>query len=505
MFVLNSIEMNKMDCLETNDQTSRVLKKCGLALLITGMLTAGNSFAQEDTFVPTNNLGRVEGTELQRRTGNAVQAVCGGFLNNGVDETRDDVALQQNLFAACGAMVHTNNRLQDNGGPTALDIGLTAADLNSALQNVAGEEIAAAGSLATESAYNQTDLVSTRFAAILSQINRLQVSALNLNGTGGLLMAKQFRSDAVGGNAGSEESGSGLASEIPLGAYVNVSGGIADRSVTDGEDGFDGSASSVVVGADYRVGASSIIGAALGYEAANVDFTVNTNVSGGSFDSEQTNLSAYLLTFEGNSYIDMVASFSAGSYDLERQVVIPNLLAGTDDFLINSTALGNPDSSSLRLSFGGGREFVQDKITYAPFGRISLLNLTIDGYEETGAQELDLRVEEQQIDSLALGVGARVVYTISTSRAVVLPQLTVEWHHEFKDDERQIISTYVHDPREIPLTLITDAPDRDYFTIGLGVSSVFSSGLQMYADVKSVVGLENITQSALGAGFRYEF
>ncbi len=77
--------------------------------------------------------------------------------------------------------------------------------------------------------------------------------------------------------------------------------------------------------------------------------------------------------------------------------------------------------------------------------------------------------------------------------------------HEFDDDSRQIVSTYVHDPRNLPLIVVTDSPDRNYYTIGAGASAVLQGGTQLYAEVRSLRSLEDLKELSFTAGVRFEF
>jgi len=77
--------------------------------------------------------------------------------------------------------------------------------------------------------------------------------------------------------------------------------------------------------------------------------------------------------------------------------------------------------------------------------------------------------------------------------------------HEFLDDSRQIVSTYVHDPRSIPLTVVTDQPDRTYYTMGVGLSAVLTNGVQLYGQVRSLLDLDDLNEFSTTAGVRFAF
>ena len=143
--------------------------------------------------------------------------------------------------------------------------------------------------------------------------------------------------------------------------------------------------------------------------------------------------------------------------------------------------------------------------TFAPFARVSYLSASMDGYDEVGSSALKLRVNSQDVDSLTGVLGFRAVSTFSTSKAIISPQFSLEYIHEFSDDSRQIVSSYVHDPRNVALVIVTDDPDRDYFSASLGVSAVFQNSVQVYGEVRSLLGLKDVSEISGTVGVRFEF
>jgi len=466
-------------------------------------LAGGNAWAYD----PLRPLGQVTGlTELQQRTGDAVQAVCGGFINGGVDEQRDDADQQRILFDKCGEMVNTANRLRGEGG-TAKDLGIGAEQLGAALQNVSTEEIAAAGSLVTESSSQQGSAVARRLASVLSQSSSLQVSSASLLGDTRLVALQPASIGVPSGGAAADDAG--IVNR--LGVYVNALGAFAEKTTTDGEDGFEANSAGLSVGVDYLFSDNFLAGINLGFVNTTTDFTVTSDVSGGDMDSSQFNGSAYGLWFGDAGYVDLVAGFGTGSFDLQRSIVIgsgadaaepdtgnPN--DGADD-----VAFGETDSSSFRFGVGGGLEINSGPLMFAPYARLSYLQVELDGYEETGGSALALRVEDQSIDSLTAGFGVRLVGTYSGSRAVLSPQLSLEMVQELMDDSRQIVSTYLHDPRSLPLVIVTDEPDRTYYSVGFGLAAVFTNGVQVFGEARSLMDLDDLNEFALSSGVRFEF
>jgi outer membrane autotransporter protein len=119
---------------------------------------------------------------------------------------------------------------------------------------------------------------------------------------------------------------------------------------------------------------------------------------------------------------------------------------------------------------------------------------------------LALKVRGQDVDSLTTALGGQVSYAISTALGVLLPQLRVEWEHEFLNDSRTIRATFVEDPtdaqREIQVR--TDAPDRDYCNLGAGLSMTFRGGTSAFAYYETVLGLADVTIHNFTLGVRVE-
>ncbi len=474
----------------------------GIPLLVISLSFASTLAVAQD-FMPVRTLGQIGITENNQRVGDAVQAVCGQFVAENPDPAAANFAEQSALFDACGEMVHTANRIANSGGPEGRDLGIGVVELNAALQNAAGEESAAVSSLATETASSQTTVVNNRMATLISSSSTLKISSASILGQSAIVVAdKDSQYPLSSGGAASADGGLRSA----FGVYANVAGAFTNRSSTNDEDGFTADGSGFVVGADYFITDSFLLGAAFGFSASTLDFRVSDFVAGGSMDSEQTSVTGYGMWFSGNKYVNAVVGVGQGSADLERRI----LIQATDEAIalgndgLNDTVDASTDTVETRLSLGAGMESNTGWLTLAAFGRISYLDLTVDGYDEAGSA-LALRVDEQDVESVTSSLGFRLVGAYSNQAAVILPQFSFEWVREYSDDERQIVSAYVNDPRQNSLVVVTDEPDRNYFIAGIGASAVFRNGIQAFVDVKSLLDLDSTHQTAVTLGGRYEF
>jgi outer membrane autotransporter protein len=110
------------------------------------------------------------------------------------------------------------------------------------------------------------------------------------------------------------------------------------------------------------------------------------------------------------------------------------------------------------------------------------------------------------VTSLQTALGAQLSYALSTESGIVAPQLHLEWNHEFDNDSRPITARYINDPFNLStFSVPTNNPDRNFFTLGAGVATVLPNGVSLFADLRTVLGYEDLDIWGITAGARLEF
>jgi len=153
----------------------------------------------------------------------------------------------------------------------------------------------------------------------------------------------------------------------------------------------------------------------------------------------------------------------------------------------------------------GGYDFHADGFNYGPYARIAYFQSEIDGYDETGAQGLNLRVDEHKSDSLETVLGLQMSRAFSYSFGVLVPHVKAEWHHEFMNRSRSFDIRYVNDPRNNIYRSQTDDPERNFYNISAGLSADLKHGIQTFFDYQTILGINDITAHRFSAGIRMEF
>lgn len=438
-------------------------------------------------------LGEIAGqTELQSTTGNGVQAVCGNFASGATPVAN---ASQQDLFDRCRQLVQT-----ESDGAESLN--LSDDDLNAALQNVTTEEAANVGTVATETSSSQLKSIAGRISALRAGALGFTVAGFDLQDAQ-LLSAADLglEAGATGGAAGDESS---TTPWNKLGVFLNGNGSFGDKDSSSREDGFDFHSAGMTTGIDYRFTDNLILGGAFGYNAIKTDFDNRNTVRGGSVDVDSFNFSLYGTYYAENFYVDGIATYGWADNEIKRRIGYDAAPGAGTGASVDRRARADTDSNYYSLSLGGGYLFNQAGLTFGPYARFNYLDMNIDGYRETGADGLNLKVDTQEVRSLTSGLGVRANYAISTKFGVLQPQIEGEWVHEFKDSSRVIRASYVNDPNAIELEARTDNPDRNYFNFGAGVSALFGNGAQAFFFYRSLLGHQTIIEHAFTLGIRVE-
>jgi outer membrane autotransporter protein len=266
-----------------------------------------------------------------------------------------------------------------------------------------------------------------------------------------------------------------------------------DRDETDNGAGFDYDTYGITGGVDYGFTDQVYAGIALGYETSNDDY----DDDGGELDKDTFTVSLYgTVAPTEQSYVDATAAFSWINYDLERHIQYATF---------DRTATGDTDGFEYALSLGGGYDFLFGAVTAGPYAQVNYIDTDVDGFRESGAQGLNLTYDDRSIDALNSILGGRVSRSFSADFGVISVEARAEWQHEFQDDAQSVTAFYTADPNQVPLIIVSDEPDRNFFNLGIGAVATLPQGITTFADFQALVGHELVNDYTFTVGGRFEF
>lgn len=456
-------------------------------ILSTFLSVSAASFAYE----PTLPLGQAGETDLQQIMGDGINAVCGQFVEA---QDFEESVESADLFDRCGEMVHTAIELPLDSSKS---LGITTAELANVLQQVAGEEVMAQSNIATDTMSGQNAMIGSRISGLLTRLAKANYADSDDQ--------QQYANNSriLGMGASGDEVG--LSEDFSI--FANISGGSGEKDATDREDGFDLDAMTFIIGADYRLSDSTVIGASIGWEEYDADYQKNQRVSGGDISVETTTLSLYGLYSQEKFYVSAIVGYGNSDFDTSRSVRYTSNNPNTNLNGANRDISSTTDSDQYNVSLTFGYQMVSDTTTISPYLKLSYLDVEIDAFSEKDSSGggLGLKYESQDVESLKGILGVQASWVLNQDFGVLSPYVIAEWHNEFEDDSSSITFQYVHDPRNNKITFETDDVDSSYFNFTVGTSLVLPNSIQLFADISSVVGFDDFDYNSLNVGIRKAF
>lgn len=357
-----------------------------------------------------------------------------------------------------------------------------------------------------------------------------QRRSANLIGQNPLIVASADSSEISGSAAGDEND---IANKV--GVLVSAFGAQGDEQSNNLGTDIDWDTTATALSIDYALSPTLFVGVMVGTSrvtgcsAPEDNFTTTGSVNVVSNDIEGTFdvLSFYGIHENRNRYVDSIISFGTGEFDFRRAQIV-NGLRDEDGFIlldrVNEVIVADTSSDLLRASVAAGYKQQYGQLEFSPYTRLSYAQVTIDGYRE----QLDLasspghpapgsgggfalRLSEQDVESLTSGIGIGSTYVISTAAAIVSLKGDFEWVHEFNDSSNSLRSSLAGFSQgtvsnaAVAQRFPERQLDSDYFYLGGGASAVLQNGLQLFASLQSLLGYQNVSETHLGAGIRYEF
>lgn len=283
------------------------------------------------------------------------------------------------------------------------------------------------------------------------------------------------------------------APENKWGVWVDGSGVFNQIASFENLGRGQGTSAAATVGVDYRLSDNFTIGFYTGYVGTW------TNFGGGSeIDSNGTRFGLYSTYKNGGFYLNNVVGGEWNSYDWERRINFPG---------ISRTASADTNGTVFETMFGGGYDWdISNSFKLGLFSSIEYTLLCVDGFTESGARSLNLRVNDQDADSLRSNVGAQAMWTLPIGTRTLRPSLRAAWRHEYLDGSRRINSALVGGAGPAFSTRLPGTNRKDSLLLNGGFSLDLTddvSGYVYYTGDLSGGTTDNI--HSVNAGLRVQF
>ncbi|MEX2617440.1 MAG: autotransporter outer membrane beta-barrel domain-containing protein [Alphaproteobacteria bacterium] len=376
----------------------------------------------------------------------------------------------------------------------------------------------AVGDMATSCGNAPGSLLSGDAESSMNPSQALTSNDLSLSRAKTMMREAQERLDRERQEKAGIPTGRNAGNSVEFGAlslFLNLTGEIFDRDRLldiDNEKGYDGWKTGFQFGGDYRVGDKLVVGALLGYDHSEskfdpdqpgVGFNPGGDEGGTRSDSLLVNVySSYNVT--DSFHIDGTLGYGYTDYTFDRNAIFQNTAR---NFAAGISTVGETHGQEYSASVGMGYDFYRNAFSFGPYVRVSYSRSVIQGYteEDRSGTGLNMTIGEDSVTSLTTTAGFQGSYAASTDWGVLVPQMRVEYEHEFDRDVRSITTSFAQTGAANSLAVSTDKPDRDYVNLGASLLFVLPNGWMPFVDVETLVSYKDLDRQRYTAGLRVEF
>jgi outer membrane autotransporter protein len=291
--------------------------------------------------------------------------------------------------------------------------------------------------------------------------------------------------------------GQSAAEEAGFAIWARGFGRWADTRGDANADGFDEDTYGAVLGADFRLSPSILLGIAGSYIENDIDFD-----DGDTGKITRWSIGGYASAQFDAFYLDGSFTYASDDYKVNRTIIT----GGMANPLYNGSAPVTSEYDGdgwIAHAEAGFNWMLGDTAKLQPFAGINYTSIDTDPFSETGGGDLGLDVLDGTGKSLQSRLGARLTGQWGSGDVLWVPELRGEWRHEFKDNPAWIQASLAALPDE-PFTTVGSRVSRDMAVVGAGISAQFRGGWGLYVDYQGAFASGYTSHVAQG-GVRVKF
>ena len=260
----------------------------------------------------------------------------------------------------------------------------------------------------------------------------------------------------------------GTVDEVPVeeaeddhwGVFVDGNGVFANANSGGLLQDYKSQSGGVTAGASYKWCDSLATGVYAGYQGLQAQYDGGSRVT-----DNAVRFGGFGAFGLGGFYANGLVGGAYHTYDMDRSIEF-----GT----IDRTARGDTGAGELDVALSTGYDIKAGNFTFGPVTSLQYTYLNVQGFNETGADSLNLDVQGYNSSSLLYSLGAQAAYRWQvTKQFAVTPMISASWQHEFLQNAYTINSSFNTGGGSSPFGFQTTQPQQDYFYAGAGVGLNF--------------------------------
>ena len=163
---------------------------------------------------------------------------------------------------------------------------------------------------------------------------------------------------------------------------------------------------------------------------------------------------------QGLWFINGDVSFGWNDYSSTRNIVFPG---------VARTATGNYSGQEYTGFVTTGYHFPVQGFAITPLASLQYTHMDLDGYTESGAGDIDLKVNSQSYDFVESGLGTQVSHSFASSLGTLVPEMHAKWLHELDNPALSNTATFTA-AGSGSFTTPGLSPADDTYNVGTGLT-----------------------------------
>jgi outer membrane autotransporter protein len=172
------------------------------------------------------------------------------------------------------------------------------------------------------------------------------------------------------------------------------------------------------------------------------------------------------------------------------------------------TMSGNTTGQQTMAGLSTSYQADLGRFNVSPFFNLDYIKTTIKSYNESGSNVdtnlMALHYGDRSVTSLTSSLGGRLSTTYGYDWGTLQPSARLAAVREYQNNATQFTNELVLTPGT-GFLVATDAPDRNYLSLGLGVSAALNGGTQLFLDYEKRTQDKLLSSWAVSLGALVEF
>ena len=253
------------------------------------------------------------------------------------------------------------------------------------------------------------------------------------------------------------------------GVWGQAYGGHASQNERDEVDGYSANYGGLLLGADKAIGDNWRAGGVFSYSNTALNNTGDT--AGDSSRINGYGLLGYASYSGSPWYVNLSGGVVQQQYDSTREVNFQGF-SGTANGHVSGQQYVARSEAGYPLALGG--------FTVTPLASLTYSYVTQGSYTESGGNGAALSVGSSHTSSVKSSLGTKLEKAFSTSYGQIVPDLQVQWIHEFDHTAQTTGASFAADPTgQTAFTTVGATPVSNLADVSLGATLLRANNLSL--------------------------